>query len=211
MTPRPERDARTIRHGTLGRLFATDGASVPVSITHGDDGLLLLILDGPADFTRAPLTQLTLESAGGQGVLRTSGSATHVGPNLLKFVVDQLADVVQRREFVRVTATQKVTLESEDGALMLDTLTLDISGGGMLVKVPKHVELPKGDLYFTLNLGLESHADQEITGTARVVRSRGYNAALSFCSISHANQERLIRFIFERQRVALAVTRGDGI
>lgn len=212
MTRRGERGTRAIRHGSLGRLFAADGASVPVSITHGEDAVLLLILDGPPDFTRGPLSELTLESTGGRGVLRTPGSAVHVGPNLLRFSVDQLADVVQRREFVRVMATQKVTLESEDGALLLDTLTINISGGGMLVKVPRHVELPPGDLYFTLNLGVERHADQEITGTARAVRNRGpRSVAVSFCAITHANQERLIRFIFDRQRVALAVTRSDSI
>jgi hypothetical protein len=199
-----------IRHGSLGRLFAAHGKSVNVSVTHTDEDVFVLILDGPADFTRGPLTSLTLESSGGRGILRSPGRAEHIGPNLLRFVVDRSADLVQRREFVRVTAAQQVLLESEDGTLLLDTLTINLSGGGMLIKVPRQDVLPTGDIYFTVSLGVERHVDHEVTGIGRVIRTKDPGrAAVDFCAISHTDQERLIRFLFERQRVARAYTRGD--
>jgi PilZ domain len=213
MTRTPlDRSAKMIRHGSLGRLFATEGANVNVSITHTEDDVFLLILDGPADFTRRPLKNLTLESSGGRGILRTAGYAEHIGPNLLRFIVDKSADLVQRREFVRIVAAQQVLLESEDGTLLLDTLTIDISGGGMLIKVPQQRMLPVGDIYFTVSLGIERHVDYEVSGIGRVVRTKDAGrAAVDFCAITHTDQERLIRFLFERQRVARAYTRGDTV
>jgi hypothetical protein len=198
-----QRNAKMIRHGSLGRLFAAQGKNVNVSITRTEDDVFLLILDGPADFTRGSLTSLTLESSGGRGILRTPGYAEHIGPNLLRFIVDKSAALVQRREFVRVIAAQQVLLENEDGTLLLDTLTINISGGGMLIKVPEQEMLPAGDIYFNLSLGIELDADNEVTGIARVVRTKDPDrAAVDFCAISYTDQERLIRFLFERQRVA---------
>ncbi len=198
-----QRNAKMIRHGSLGRLFAAEGKNVNVSVTHSEDDVFLLILDGPADFTRGPLTSLTLESSGGQGILRSPGYAEHIGPNLLRFVVDKSAALVQRREFVRVIAAQQVLLEREDGTLLLDTLTINISGGGMLITVPEQETLPTGDIYFTVSLGLEGHVGDEATGIARVVRTKDPGqAAVDFCAISYTDQERLIRFLLERQRVA---------
>jgi hypothetical protein len=212
MTRSHDRGSSIFRHGALGQLFAANGSSVPVSITNSSEDVLVLILDGSAEFTRNPLTNLTLESSSGRGVLRTPGFAEHIGPNLLRFVVDQSRHVVQRREFVRVIATQPVRLESEDGSLLFETVTHDISGGGMLIKVPRHVTLPQGDIYFVLSLAPEPTEDQTVSGMARVVRTRDDDkAAIDFRAISHSNQERLIRFVFECQRLALANTRGDTI
>lgn len=205
-----DRSARAIRHGTLGQLFAADGSSVPVSITHTNENLLVLILDGSAEFTRNPLTNLTLESSGARGVLRTAGFAEHIGPNLLRFVVDKSKRIVQRREFVRVNIAQPVRLEREDGSVLLKTTSIDVSGGGMLIKVPRTASLPQGDIYFTLILAPEPGEDQLVTGVARVARPRADDrAAVDFAEISHSNQQRLIRFLFECQRRALANTRGD--
>jgi hypothetical protein len=206
-----DRSAKMIRHGSLGRLFAAQGENVNVSITHTEDDVFLLILDGPADFTRGSLTSLTLESSGGTGILRTPGHAEHIGPNLLRFAVDKSAAMAQRREFVRITAAQQVLLESEDGTLLLDTLTINISGGGMLIEVPKQKLLPTGDIYFTVSLGIERHVDHEVTGIGRVVRTKDPGrAAVDFCAITYTDQERLIRFLFERQRVERAHPRGDA-
>lgn len=210
MTRSPDRSARAIRHGALGQLFAQDGSSVPVSITHSSQDVLVLILDGSAEFTRNPLTNLTLESSGARGVLRTPGFAEHIGPNLLRFIVDKSRHIVQRREFVRVNTAQPIRLEREDGSLLMETTTIDVSGGGMLIKVPRRTALPRGDIYFTLSLGAGASEDQQVSGIARLVRTREEDrAAIDFAAISHANQQRLIRFLFERQRRALANTRGD--
>jgi PilZ domain len=201
---------RTAKHGSSGHLIAQDGDSVPVSITHHGEDLLLVVLDRAGEFLARPLDVMTLESAGARGIVRTAGRAEVIEANLLRFTLDETAEVVQRREFVRVTAAKRIVLEDEEGDVIADALTVDISGGGLLVQLPRSKDLPTDtSIYFSLYLGLTDYDDQ-VNGTVRVVRRKPDNQfALSFEHISRANQERLIRFVFERQRVALRVTRGD--
>lgn len=200
---------RSAKHDTSGILFAKDGDSVPVSITNHGEDLLLVILDRAGEFIAGPLDFLTLESSGARGIVRTAGKAEVIEANLLRFTLDETAEVVQRREFVRVTAAKRIVFEDEEGDVIADALTVDISGGGLLVQVPRSKDLPsEGNIYFTLYLGPNDYGDQ-VNGTVRIVRRKQDNQfALAFQHISRTDQERLIRFVFERQRVALRVTRG---
>ncbi|HEX3802950.1 MAG TPA: PilZ domain-containing protein [Solirubrobacteraceae bacterium] len=209
MTSTSERSDRA-KHAPTGRLWAPDGFSVPVSITQSADEILLVILAGAAEFVAGPLSYLMLESTGGRGVVRTPGAAELLEPNLLRFVFDQTPELVQRREFVRVTVAKRAVLENEEGDMLADALSVDLSGGGMLVQLPRATELPAEDeLYFTLYLGLTEYDDQ-VSGTAKLIRKlSGDRAALGFHEMDRREQERLIRYVFERQRIALAVTRGD--
>jgi PilZ domain len=198
------------RHAAIGTLFAGDGLSVPVSITQRSEDILLVILEGGDEFTSGSLVGLILESTGGRGVLRTQGAAEQIEPNLLRFVIDESPDMVQRREFVRVTVAKRVVLEDEEGEVFTEGLTVDISGGGMLVNVRKPEAVPDDqEIYFSLYLGLTDYDDQ-VSGLASIVRRHADGRiGLGYKDISRRDQERLIRFVFERQRVALAMTRGD--
>jgi hypothetical protein len=201
---------RHTKHATTGHLFAQDGFSVPVSITHHGEDLLLVIMDRAGEFVAGPLDVLTLESCGARGIVRTPGSAELIEANLLRFRLEETPELVQRREFVRVTAAKRIILEDEEGKVLANALTVDISGGGLLVRIPRSAGLPADEsIYFVLYLGVTDYEDQ-VTGTLRVVRHKQDNqVALAFEHISRRDQERLIRFVFERQRVALRITRGD--
>jgi hypothetical protein len=203
---------RRLRHAPTGRLFAQDGLSVPVSITQRSDDIVLVILDGAEEFISNPLSLLMLESAGSRGIVRTSGSAELIEQNLLRFVLDDHPELVQRREYVRVVAAKRVVFADEEGEKIADALTVDLSGGGMLVQLPRSAELPVDEpVRFTVYLGLTDYDDQ-VCGSAHVIRTNpDRQVAMVFDHISHSDQERLIRFVFERQRVALRVTRGDTI
>ena len=200
------------KHGANGRLFSQDGLSVPVSISYHGEDVLLVVLDGVDELIAGPLSMLMLESAGARGIVRTPGNAELIESNLLRFVLESSVELVQRREFVRVIAAKRLVLEDEDGELVAEGLTVDISGGGMLVQMPRAAEVPmNATLFFSLFLGMTDYDDQ-VNGTAQIVRARDNNQfALEFEHISHRDQERLIRFVFERQRVALRVTRGDTL
>lgn len=200
------------KHAAMGTLFAGDGFSVPVSITQRDEDILLVILEDGAEFVDGSLAGLTLESSGGWGVLRTPGTAEQLEPNLLRFVLDELPDMVQRRQFVRVTVAKRVVLENADGDAFTEGLTVDISGGGMLVNVRKPELVPDDqEIYFSLYLGMTDYDDQ-VSGLASIVRRHSDGRiGLGYKDISRHDQERLIRFVFERQRVALAMTRGDTV
>jgi hypothetical protein len=200
------------RHGANGRLFSQDGLSVPVSISYHGEDVLLVVLDGVDELVAGPLSMLMLESAGSRGIVRTPGAAELIEANLLRFVLESSIEVVQRREFVRVIAAKRLVLEDEAGDPVAEGLTVDISGGGMLVQLPRSAEVPMDTtLFFSLFLGLTDYDDQ-VSGTAQAVRRGEDNrVAMEFEQISHRDQERLIRFVFERQRVALRVTRGDTL
>jgi hypothetical protein len=203
---------RHARHGSTGRLFSQNGLTVPVSISYHGEDVLIVVLDGIEELVSGPLTLLMLESTGSRGVVRTAGAAELVEANLLRFVLDGAAEVVQRREFVRVVAAKRLVLEDEDGEVLAEGLTVDISGGGLRAQLPRSAEVPfDRTVVFSLFLGLTDYDDQ-VSGTAQIVRTREDNqVGLVFEHIANRDQERLIRFVFERQRVALRVTRGDTL
>ena len=203
---------RHARHGASGRLFSQNGLSVPVSISYHGEDVLLVVLDGVEELVAGPLTLLMLESTGSRGVVRTAGEAELVEANLLRFMLDSTSELMQRREFVRVVAAKRVVLEDDEEELIAEGLTVDISGGGLRVQLPRSAEVPMHTtIFFSLFLGLTDYDDQ-VAGAARIVRRNDENQiALEFEHISHSDQERLIRFVFERQRVALRVTRGDTL
>ncbi|HWD70314.1 MAG TPA: PilZ domain-containing protein [Solirubrobacteraceae bacterium] len=203
---------RKAKHGTNGRLFSQDGLSVPVSISYHGEDVLLVVLDGVEELVAGPLSMLMLESAGARGIVRTPGNAELIEANLLRFVLESSVELVQRREYVRVVAAKRIVLEDADGDLLAEGLTVDISGGGMLVQLPRSAEVPLNTtLFFSLFLGLTDYDDQ-VNGTVQIIRRNDDNqVAMGFEHISHRDQERLIRFVFERQRVALRVTRGDTL
>lgn len=205
-------DSPHTKHGPTGRVAWTDGTSVPVSIgSHGED-LLLLVLDGAEAFAAAPLSLLVLESTGRRGVVRTAGSAELIEANLLRFVLGDSVELVQRREFVRVIAAKRVVLEDAEGTPLAEGRSVDISRGGMLIQLPRSAEVPLDTTVgFSLFLGLTDHDDQ-VSGAGRIVRrNAGNQIAIGFERMANRDQERLIRFLFDHQRVALRVTRGDTL
>lgn len=207
-----ENSRRLPRHASSGRLYAPDGGSVPVSINHHGDDIYLVIVDGAEAFTANPLDELLLESSGTRGMVRTPGSAELIEANLLRFWLEEGPELVQRRNHVRVVAAKNIVLENELGETLTKALTVDISGGGVRVQLPRTAELPEdGRVYVTVYLGLDGD-DDPVCGWAQVVRrSADHQVALAFDQIPSQDKERLIRFVFERQRVALRVTRGDTI
>ena len=115
--------------------------------------------------------------------------------------------VIQRRQYVRVPALQQVTLNDLCG-FVVDTHAVNISGGGMLVAAKGDLT-PGTELKFSLTL---SSKQPPVTGIGEIVRtSEARQLAVAFRQISDLDRDRLIRFLFDRQRRALALTRGDGI
>ena len=197
------------KHAPLGQLYGPDGTVVKVSITHRAEDILLVVLDDPGTLYDQPLAGLTLESTGGRGVLRTPGTGQRADTNLIRFFLDDTADVVQRREFVRVVTAQRVIFVDEDDKVIANTVTVNISGGGMLVRRPSTVVL-EGNVFFDLYLD-ETVEGGRMSGIGKVIRNVGEDTtAIGFAQISRNDRERLIHFIFDKQRVALAVTRGDS-
>jgi c-di-GMP-binding flagellar brake protein YcgR len=193
---------RLIIGGKEGRLTTSGGQPVPVRVYDRDPDLLTLVLmldDGEELGTC--VEPLVVEYASTQGLVRFRGTAVLEQRDLVRFQVSTEAEVVQRRDFVRVEAVQPVMLAAGESDALLGTHALDISGGGMLLSGPETLEL-EATVRFSLHLDTDG---PPLEGQARVVRAAGDGRlGLVFDQISRTDRQRLIHFIFERQRAALA-------
>lgn len=191
---------RLVVGGFDGKLTTAHGEHVPVRVyERGGDVLMLVMLVSPQSEIAGD--DLRLEYVSTRGLVRFDGDASLEGRDLLRFRIHTAPEVLQRREFVRVEAVQRVTLSTTMGEELIDTHAIEISGGGMLLTGPDSLA-QHSYLRFSLQLG---DGEAPIEGEGRVVRVAGDGRwALAFDQISQADRQRLIHFIFACQRVALA-------
>jgi hypothetical protein len=210
MTDTPEPTGNVIRLNVGGKegKLTTSGGQIPVRVFErgGDLLMLVLMLDAGDELEQEPVEPLSVEYVSPRGLVRFRGSAVLEGRDLVRFHVSADPEVTQRREFVRVTSVHEVVLVGEDGRVGGDRITahaIDISGGGMLLSGPDALEVDS-TIRFSLHLG---NGDAPIEGRARVVRAAGDGQrGLVFERISRDERQRLIHFVFECQRAALAKT-----
>jgi hypothetical protein len=205
MTDQPEPTGKVIRltvGGKEGRLTTPVGSQIPVRVfERGDFLMLVLMLDDGEELGHDAVQPLELEYVSPRGVIRFRGQAVLQERDLVRFEVSAAPEVTQRREFVRVPSLKDVVLGAEPGTGKIDGKVIDLSGGGMLLSRADSLELDSV-VRFRLHLGTGSGA---IEGSARVVRTDGEGRrALVFEEISKDDRERLIHFVFARQREALA-------
>lgn len=208
MTEPPGTAAELVRliTGYEGKLITPEGARVPVRVVERPGNTLMLVVLLAADEGRSPepMEPLLLEYTSAHGLVRLRGDAVLEQPDLLRFSAAQTPEIVQRREFVRVDGAQRVEVQSDGDSGAVKTHAIDVSGGGMLLSGADRLELD-AEIRFRLELDDEL----PIEGRARVIRADGAERrAVVFEQIDEADRQRLIRFIFDRQRAALARTRG---
>ncbi len=206
MTDQPEPTGQVIRlnvGGKQGKLTTPVGGHIPVRVFErgGDFLMLVLMLDDGKELGHDVLEPLVLEYVTPRGVVRFEGQALLQERDLVRFEVSAAPEITQRREFVRVPSVQSVVLGAETGTVKIDGKALDLSGGGMLLTGADGLEA-ESVVRFSLSLGAGA---PEIEGRARVVRAdEEGRRALVFEQISADDRQRLIHFVFERQRAALA-------
>jgi hypothetical protein len=202
----PDNVVRLIAGGKEGKLTTPAGEHVPVRVFErgGDQLVLVLMLEANEDLQPSTAEPLSLEYVSTQGLVRFSGEAVLEGRDLVRFTVAAEGEVVQRREFVRVEAVQPVVLAIGVNGEPINTHAIDVSGGGMLLSGPDSLPL---DCTVRFSLHLGAHL-APIEGRAQVVRNDDEGRrALVFDDISSADRQRLIHFVFEHQRAALAKTK----
>ena len=216
MTLEPQPTDNVVRlnvGGKKGSLTTTVGSHIPVRVYErgGDFLMLVLMFDVGDELSQDVVEPLLLEYVSPRGLVRFHGHAVLQERDLVRFDVSEPPDVTQRREFVRVPTAHKVEVAKERNGVAsaaggaggdpINTHALDISGGGMLVSGGD--ALPLGaHVRFSLNLRPDA---PPIEGNAQVVRAGDEGKrALVFDEISRADRQRLIHFVFECQREALA-------
>ena len=139
-----------------------------------------------------------IEAAGPRGLTRLVGTLKqHAGQvDAARLDFDQGPEVIQRRQFVRIETTTTVTVTRPDGTKEVAS-TLNLSGAGLLLGGV--TGLAMDDLVkLDIDVGEE---EPEVHARGRVVREPGpRQAGVRFEMIEEGDRERLIHFVFERQR-----------
>jgi hypothetical protein len=151
-------------------------------------------------------TAAKLAIATPRGVVRTKGavlSADRAG--IVEIVVSSELEIDQRREHVRIAARVPGLVGPRAAAgRALDTYTLDVSAGGVLVAGagPIGVGMP-------VEVAVKLPDRDPLRADARIARRTEMgHAALVFDDIDEREREALVRWIFERQRLERQQAQG---
>jgi hypothetical protein len=175
------------------------GERVQARIAECDGEQLLVALmfraERPLDDGR--LNELQLEYTNPRGRVRLRGTVTLVDRELLRFRELQAPETIQQREYVRVQSTRPVLVITGGSGGTVQTYSVDLSGGGMLLAGPSTLKVGE-QVQFRLTT---TKGTPPITGVGTVVRADTHGRrALCFDEIAEGEHRRLVRFIFECQR-----------
>ena len=180
---------------------------LPATVESIEPGAVVLVLAvGDTRVTRLAGAEVAVEHATGRGINRFAGTLQldDRRPEQLRIVLSGDSERIQRREWARVEATLPITVKGIDEPLGGDTVTLNISGGGVLVKDPWR--MPLG---IDVRIELEVEAGNTIQALGRVVREPAADQkGIRIDSIARDDSERLVRLVRERELAALRMSRN---
>jgi PilZ domain len=184
--------------------------SLPATVEAVTDASVTVVLTVPDDRVRRLQGQTAaVEKTSGRGIQRLSGTLSVAGKagELLTIAVQGEAERVQRRSFVRVSAVVPINVISlEKGVSAGETTTVNVSGSGVLIT--DKWRLPLG-IDVRLELHLEAGAPP-LRALGRVVRySSDTQKGIRIEDMARADEDRLIKFIRERERAELRLARGS--
>jgi PilZ domain len=185
---------RTVHIGMIpGTVDAIADGSVTVVLTVRDDR-----------FQRLLGHDIAVELSSGRGIYRHGGKLKADRGGTLSIELTGEVERIQRREFVRVDAHVAVEVRGIDEPLGGETATLDVSGGGIRIADPWN--LPLG-LDVRVELALPD--GEAVRALGRVVRAAAEGEkGISFEDLARPDEDRLIRFIRERERQAMRAARA---
>jgi hypothetical protein len=194
--------------GQAVHVIAPSGASIDALVKDAATNSFLLRLDaGESD----PLElladrQVSLEFTNRRGVCRVIGDASAApGPAALRVTATGTIELIQRRDYVRVEAFVPVTYlpDGPDG-WTATAHTLDVSGGGFQITAAEGLRL-RDIMRFTLELG---EGEEPLSAVAEAVRDVGDQTfGLRFVEIPETERQRLVRWVFARERLARQIAR----
>ena len=191
----------SVRLPYVGALPATVEASTP--------GLLTIALAVPdARVMRLDGSEVSVERTSPRGIQRFGGRLVLRGrSDVFDIAIGGDMERIQRREWARVGCVVPIRVEpvDEPGVQAGETMTLNLSGGGVLINDP-----------WRLPLGIDVRVEIVVEPTqppvralARVVRDAGpERRGLRFDDIEPQDSERLMRCVREREVVELRMARG---
>lgn len=111
---------------------------------------------------------------------------------------------IQRRQFVRVKTTLDLVVKSPINDFSpFKTVTVDLSGGGLLMVVPKGVQIKLDDvLHISLTLPIDDHETLNLPGKVVRISKSGdiTRASVTFIDLPIQTEQQLIQYCFFIQR-----------
>lgn len=185
-------------------LVPARGARIPARVLESGDGTLLVAITVPTSpLSASQLEGMVVEFQSPSGRMHFEGEAfieDPTDPDVLRIDSPRSIDVVQEREYVRIRSVRSALVFGGPNLTQIDSYTVDISGGGFLLGGAEALQV--GDeVQFQIEL---NPGELPVCGTGRVMRIdlQGHRG-IAFESIKDLDRRRLIRFIFECQRVEL--------
>jgi hypothetical protein len=179
---------------------------LPATVVTVEPGAIVLVLAvKDSRVQRLAGNEVAVEYKTGRGIQRFGGILQIESGEQLRVVMQGEAERIQRREWARVDAILPVSIKGIDEPVGGDTQTLNISGGGVLVK-----DLWNMPLGIDVRIELQAEpGGQPIRALGRVVRVAGTEEkGVRIDSISREDEERLVRLVRERELAALRMSRG---
>lgn len=183
-------------------LSTSAGGRIPARVTACESGSLTVAIMVPIKpLSESQLAALVLDYLDARGRVRLRGAAVIEDPHepdLLRIADPRSIEILQQREFVRVQTARPVALSSPRDALHIETYTVDLSGSGFMLAGPDSLKVGY-EISFRLSLGEDV---LPIAGKGMVVRiDRRGRPAVAIDELSDLDRRRLVRFIFDCQRV----------
>jgi len=179
---------------------------LPATVSAVESGAIVLVLAvKDARVQRLAGQEVAVEYKTGRGIQRFGGILQIDSGETLRVVMQGEAERIQRREWARVDAHLPIKVKAIDEPVGGETQTLNVSGGGVLVK--DKWNMPLG-IDVRIELTPEPGAEP-IRALGRVVRVAGpEEKGIRIDSISREDEERLVRLVRERELQALRMARG---
>ncbi len=181
---------------------------LPATVVSMQGGVVVAVLAvGDPRVKRLEGADVAIEHATGRGINRYGGKLqiNSARPEEMRVTLTGDTERIQRREWARVDATLPVTVKGIDEPVGGATVTLNISGGGVLIK--DRWRMPLGiDVRFELEA---EPGGQAIRALGRVVREPAVDQkGIRIDNIAREDEERLVRLVRERELAALRMARG---
>jgi hypothetical protein len=180
---------------------------LPATVQGVEAGAIVLVLAvKDSRVSRLSGAEVAIEYKTGRGIQRFGGilQLDSSRPEQLRVVMQGEAERIQRREWARVDTILPIKIKGIDEPLGGDTQTLNISGGGVLVK-------DKWNMPLGTDVRIELQAEpgaEPIRALGRVVRIAAPDEkGVRIDSISREDEERLVRLVRERELAALRMAR----
>jgi c-di-GMP-binding flagellar brake protein YcgR len=208
MPAAPPIPAPPVAVGTHVMLRMAHIGALPATVERSEPGGLVVVL-AVADNRVARLSghEVAVEATTARGIQRFSGALQLVPnrPELVRVAIEGDGERIQRREWARVEAVVPITVTViADSAAGGRTNTLNVSGGGVLISDPWRLALG-----IDVRIEIEPAPDAPpIRALGRVVREAAIDQkGIRIDDLSRDDEDRLVKFIRERERAALRTGR----